>query len=69
MLTALPLYVNEELRAMTENQRSFDNAVMMSSLIPSENYSCVESLHMLSNGSTAIAGRGGRNIESPARVL
>jgi hypothetical protein len=28
--------VKEELRAMTKNQRSFDSAVIMSSLIPSE---------------------------------
>jgi hypothetical protein len=28
--------MNEELRAMTQSQRSLDNAVMTSSLMPSE---------------------------------
>ncbi len=32
--------MNEELRAITKNQRSLDSAVMMSSLMPSEKYSC-----------------------------
>ena len=45
---------------MTKNQRSFDSAVMMSSLIPSEKYSCSGSPLMLMKGSTAIAGRSGR---------
>ena len=44
---------------MTKNQRSFDSAVMMSSLIPSEKYSCSGSSLMLLNGSTAMAGRSG----------
>src|SRR5258707_15237777 len=59
MCTALPLYVNEELRAITKNQRSFDSAVIMSPLIPSEKYSCSGSPLMLMKGSTAIAGRSG----------
>ena len=59
MCTALPLYVNEELRAITKNHRSLDSAVMMSSLIPSEKYSCSRSPLMLLKGSTAIAGRSG----------
>src|SRR6202007_1427597 len=49
----------DELRAITKNQRSLDNAVMMSSLIPSEKYSCSASPLMLLKGSTAIAGRSG----------
>src|SRR5258708_32401191 len=59
MCTALPLYVNEELRAITKNQRSFDSAVIMSPLIPSEKYSCSGSPLILVKGSTAIAGRSG----------
>ena len=51
--------MNDELRAITKNQRSFDSAVMMSSLMPSEKYSCSGSPLMLVNGSTAIAGRSG----------
>src|SRR5271165_4692186 len=56
MWTALPLYMNEELRAITKNQRSLDSAVMTSSLIPSEKYSCSGSPLMLVKGSTAMAG-------------
>ena len=48
---------------MTRNQRSFDSAVIRSSLIPSEKYSCSGSPLILVNGSTAIAGRSG----APAR--
>ena len=48
--------MNEELRAITKNQRSFDSAVMMSSLMPSEKYSCSGSSLMLTKGSTAIDG-------------
>ena len=44
---------------MTKNQRNLDSAVMMSSLIPSEKYSCSGSSLMLLNGSTAMAGRSG----------
>src|SRR6187399_1544058 len=32
--------MNDELRAMTKNQRSFARAMMRSSLMPSEKYSC-----------------------------
>jgi hypothetical protein len=49
--------MNEELRAITKNQRSLDSAVMMSSLMPSEKYSCSGSPLMLMKGSTAMAGR------------
>src|SRR5438045_8816393 len=48
--------MKEELRAITKNQRSLDNAVMMSSLIPSEKYSCSGSPLRLAKGSTAITG-------------
>jgi hypothetical protein len=51
--------MNEELRAITKNQRSLDSAVMMSSLIPSEKYSCSGSPLILVKGSTAMAGRSG----------
>ena len=51
--------MNEELRAITKNQRSLDSAVMMSSLMPSEKYSCSGSPLMLMKGSTAMAGRSG----------
>jgi hypothetical protein len=53
--------VNEELRAMTKNQRIFDRAVIRSSLMPSAKYSCSESPDMLSNGSTAIEGLSGKS--------
>ena len=42
--------MNDELRAITRNQRSFDSAVMMSSLMPSEKYSCSGSPLMLTKG-------------------
>ena len=42
--------MNDELRAITKNQRSLDSAVMMSSLMPSEKYSCSGSPLMLVNG-------------------
>ena len=45
---------------MTKNQRSFDSAVMISSLIPSEKYSCPGSSLRLTKGSTAITGRSDR---------
>src|SRR5260221_438575 len=51
--------MKDELRAITRNQRSFDSAVMMSSLMPSEKYSCSGSPLMLLKGSTAMAGRSG----------
>ena len=65
--------MNDELRAITKNQRSFDSAVMMSSLMPSEKYSCSGSPLMLVNGSTAMAGRSGsgmtlRACASPMRL-
>src|SRR4051795_6675904 len=52
-----PLYRNDEFRAMTKNQRSLDSADMMSSLMPSEKYSCCRSSLMLTKGSTAIDRR------------
>jgi len=45
---------------MTKNQRSFDSAVIKSSLMPSEKYSCSGSPLIFTNGSTATAGRSGR---------
>ena len=46
-----------ELRAITRNQRIFDNPVMMSSLIPSARNSCSGSADMLLKGSTAMESR------------
>jgi hypothetical protein len=51
--------MKEELRAITANDRSLESAVMMSSLMPSEKYSCSGSPVMLVKGSTAIAARSG----------
>jgi hypothetical protein len=53
------LQTNEELRAITRSQRSFDSAVMMSSLMPSEKYSRSGSSLMLLKASTAMTGRSG----------
>jgi len=50
---------------MTKNQCQRDNAVMMSSAIPSAKYSCSGSPDMLANGSTAIEGRSGSGNASP----
>ena len=44
------------LRAMTNRPEIFDRSVMMSSVMPSEKYSCSGSPLMLLNGSTAIDG-------------
>jgi len=41
---------------MTKRFRKRDSSVMMSSVIPSEKYSCAGSSDMLVNGSTAIDG-------------
>ena len=43
-----------ELRAITVRPPIFDKSVMMSSLMPSEKYSCSGSPDMLVNGKTAI---------------
>jgi len=51
--------MKDELRAITKNQRSFDSAVIRSSLMPSEKYSCSGSSLMLVKGSTAITGLSG----------
>src|SRR5262245_16416054 len=59
MSTALPLYVNEELRAIKNHQRMHDSPVMMSSTRPSAKYSCSGSPLMFWNGSTAIDGLSG----------
>ena len=44
---------------MTKNQRNFESAVMMSSLMPSEKYSCSGSPDMFVKGRTAIDGLSG----------
>jgi hypothetical protein len=46
--------VKLEFRAITVRPAIFDKSVMMSSLMPSEKYSCSGSPDMLVNGSTAI---------------
>ena len=58
-LVAVPLYVNDELRAITARFDSCDRSVMMSSEIPSLKYSCSGSPLMFSNGSTAMDGLSG----------
>src|SRR5215510_14598504 len=59
MSTACPLYVNEELRAITNKDLKRDSAVMISSTIPSAKYSCSGSPLMHWNGSTAMDGLSG----------
>ena len=59
--------MNDELRAITKNQRSFDSAVVMSSLMPSEKYAWLGSSLILLKGSTAIAGRSGKDSGEGAR--
>ena len=41
---------------MTNKERKRDSSVMMSSVMPSEKYSCSGSPDMLVNGSTAMEG-------------
>jgi hypothetical protein len=54
MSTERPLYVKLELRAITVRPAILDKSVIMSSLMPSEKYSCSASPDMLVNGRTAI---------------
>src|SRR5271169_7065911 len=54
MSTERPLYVKLELRAITVRPAIFDRSVMMSSVMPSEKYSCSGSPDMLVKGKTAI---------------
>src|SRR6266403_3471527 len=66
MSTVLPLYVNDEFRAITNKDFNRDKEVMMSSAIPSAKYSCSGLPLMLVNGSTAIEGLSGRgSVASP----
>jgi len=53
----LPLYAKLEVRATTLRPAIFERSVVVSSLIPSEKYSCSGSFDMLFKGSTAIEGR------------
>jgi hypothetical protein len=57
--TALPLNVKLEFRAMTKSWWFRERAVMISSTIPSANYSCSGSPLMFWNGSTAMDGLSG----------
>ena len=52
--------MNIELRAITNRDLNLDNAVMMSSTMPSAKYSCSGSPLKFWNGSTAIEGRSGK---------
>src|ERR1700745_2163722 len=61
--TERPLYVKLELRAITVRPAIFDKSVMMSSLMPSEKYSCSGSPDMLVNGKTAIDGVSTLGVE------
>src|SRR5262249_15521794 len=54
--TALPLYLNAELREMTNRCRKRDSSVRMSSVRPSAKNSCSASPLMLVKGSTTIEG-------------
>src|SRR5262245_47601713 len=57
--TARFLYVKLELRAITNNHRSRQRALVMSSTIPSAKYSCSRSPLMFWNGKIAIEGLSG----------
>src|SRR5262245_60422030 len=52
----LPLNVNDELRATTSRFLNRLSSVMMSSVRPSEKYSCSGSPDMFVKGSTAMEG-------------
>ena len=51
--------MNDELRAMTKSDGNRVSSVMMSSVMPSEKYSCSGSALRLVNGRTAIEGLSG----------
>jgi hypothetical protein len=59
------LKVTDELRAITNSQGQRDNAVMISSAIPSEKKSCLGSPLMLVKASTATEGLSGGNNRVP----
>src|SRR3990170_8652361 len=59
MVTDFPRYVNAVLRAITCRPEILERSVMMSSVMPSEKYSCSGSPLMLLKGNTAIDGRSG----------
>ena len=59
MFGDFPLYWNAELRAATNRLLNRLNSVMMSSVSPSEKYSCYGSPLMFWKGRTAIAGLSG----------
>src|SRR5262245_2705548 len=54
--TACPLKTNDEFLAITSRFLNRLSSVIMSSVRPSEKYSCSESPDMLMKGSTAIEG-------------
>ena len=49
-----------EFRAITKSHRMRDNAVMISSTMPSAKYSCSGSPLRFSNGNTAMEGLSGK---------
>src|SRR5215510_11885522 len=55
----LPLYENDEFRAITKSEWKRDSSVMMSSVMPSVKYSCSASPLMFKNGKTAMEGLSG----------
>jgi hypothetical protein len=57
MSTGLPLSEKAVLRPMIASAETLDRSVMMSSLMPSEKYSCSASPLMLTNGSTQMTTR------------
>jgi hypothetical protein len=52
-----PVRTQLGLRAMTTSDRYFESAAMMSSVIPSEKYSCPESSLRFLKDKTALDGR------------
>ena len=54
------------MRAITNSERNRDSSVMMSSVMPSEKYSCSGSPLMLVKGSTAIEGLSDDGLEAAA---
>ena len=56
--------MNDELRAIAKNQRNFDSAVMMSSLIPSENTPAPVDAHIVERRYSYCRPVGQRNPNS-----
>ena len=63
-----PLKVKLELRAITNKDRIFDSAVIISSVIPSAKNSCSRPPVKFANGRTAMDGLSG-NVSTGAATL